>query len=135
MPQRTRHAKLWGAALFLSVLTISADVSAQGSTTSGPFDAAEAFCERQDFVLENMDEVKPWLNYFGGLGNGSSPSPADSCPSSTVRAIVGILGSGSVEQAEADRFRFLSFYVSRGTEMELTDRRLDSDGSFRYRND
>ncbi|MBZ5762396.1 hypothetical protein LAV84_21010 [Rhizobium sp. VS19-DR104.2] len=123
------------AVLGLLILTISTEANGQNLTTSENFDAAKAFCERQTFALEDINEVKPWLDYFSGLRNGRSSSPPDSCPSSTMRAIVGIVGSGSVEKAEDARAAFLSLYVSRGTEMELADRRRDSDGSFRYRND
>jgi hypothetical protein len=99
------------------------------------FDAAKAFCERQTFVLEKMDEVRPWLDYFSGLRSGRSPAPDANCASSTVRAILNIVGSENLEAAEASRSGLFRFYVGRTMETELADRRIDMDGSFRYRND
>lgn len=121
-------------AICLLILPISTVIHAQDGNT-GPFDAARSFCERLTFVLQDVHEVEPWLDYFSGLRDGRSPPPAMNCPSSTVRAIVNIVGSGSVEFAEASRSGLFSFYVARAMETELTDRRLDFDGSFRYRND
>lgn len=99
------------------------------------FNPAKSFCERQTFVLEDMDEVDPWLNYLSGLRNGRSPVPEADCPSSTIRTILNITSSASIEMAEDSRFAFFQFYVARAMESELAERRIDTDGSFRYRND
>ncbi|MBP0614320.1 hypothetical protein [Jiella mangrovi] len=119
------------SALFLGAL------AAPGARADDPrpFDAARAFCERQTFTLKSMDEVGPWLDYFSGLRNGRSPAPDVNCPSSTVRAILNIVSSKTVEIAEAQRLALARFYVARAMEPELADRVIDPDGSFRYRND
>lgn len=122
------------AILFFAALGTSTAAHAQEGVAT-PFDPAKSFCERQTFELETIGEVDPWLDYFSGLRSGRSATPAESCPSSTIRAILNIFGSGSVELAEDSRTAFFSMYVSRAMEPELTGRRLDTDGSFRYRND
>lgn len=100
------------------------------------FDPAEAFCERQTFVLKNINEVLPWLDYFSGLRNGRSAAPdPKACGSSTIYAILNIVGSQNLEMAKDLRSAFLQFYVSRAMEPELADRRIDTDNTFRYRND
>jgi hypothetical protein len=100
------------------------------------FDPAKAFCQRQTFVLENINEVFPWLDYFSGLRNGRSPAPDHTvCASSTIRGILSIVGSGDLEMAKDRRSAFFWFYIGRAMEPELADRRIDTDGTFRYRND
>ncbi|MBB3948696.1 hypothetical protein GGQ73_004687 [Rhizobium skierniewicense] len=99
------------------------------------FDPGKAFCERQTFSLETIGEIKPWLDYFSGLRNGRSDAPGDSCQSSTVRSIVEMSRSSSVEVAEARREAILVSYIAKASEPELAEKKYDVDGSFRYRND
>ncbi|MDQ0458080.1 hypothetical protein [Rhizobium paknamense] len=123
--------------LMVAVLSVLGCIPVASAASGGAqsFDAAKAFCERQTFVLEKLDEVKPWLDYFSGLRNGRSPAPDAACDSSTVRAILNIVGSGDMEKAKDSRSSFFAFYVARAMEPELADRRMDTDRSFRYRND
>ncbi|GGF86417.1 hypothetical protein GCM10007301_52840 [Azorhizobium oxalatiphilum] len=138
-----RHAQriaLRGVLLLLGALAAPISTYAQTavprpSDAAQPFDAARAFCERQTFALETMAEVDPWLAYFSGLRTGRTPAPDDDCPSRTVHTIISIVGSGSVEAAEASRAAFHGFYVTRAMEPQSAERRLDTDTSFRYRND
>ncbi|WP_249740652.1 hypothetical protein [Agrobacterium rubi] len=99
------------------------------------FDASKAFCDRQTFSLNNIREVKPWLDYFSGLRNGRSDAPGDFCESNTVRSIVDMSRSSSLEVAEARREAILKFYIAKASEPDLAERKYDTDGSFRYRND
>ncbi|UHS64193.1 hypothetical protein HRR99_22050 [Agrobacterium vaccinii] len=127
----SRKLKILGIfTLLFGSLSISPGALAQEA-----FDPARAFCERQTFTLDNVQEVKPWLDYLSGLRNGRSEAPGDECNSSTVRAIVNMSRSGSVERAEASRWALLQFYVSRAFESDLVEKRYDTDNSFRYRND
>ena len=121
-------------AAFSTLLSAAAVSHAQDSPAAS-FDAGKAFCDRQTFTLETLQEVVPWLDYFSGLRSGRSPAPRDNCPSSTVRAVINIVSSDSTEKAEALREGFFRFYVARATEPDLAERRNDSDGAFRYRND
>jgi hypothetical protein len=125
-----------GLRLTIFVLPLfTADLShAQGSAPPS-FDAARAFCDRQTFTLERIEEVVPWLDYFSGLRSRRSPAPPDDCPSSAIRAVINITSSGSIEMAEALREGFFKSYVARAMEPNLADRRIDQDGTFRYRND
>ncbi len=131
MPQLNRPMLLGACALVAALFA----APAARADDAKPFDAARAFCERQTFVLEDIDEVVPWLDYFSGLRNGRSPVPDVDCPSSTVRAIVNIARSENLEMAKAQRSALQGFYVARAMEPELSDRLVDPDRSFRYRND
>ena len=108
---------------------------ASSANAQEAFDPGQAFCERQTFSLDNIGEVKPWLDYFSGLRNGRSDAPGDSCQSNTVRSIVEMSRSSSVEIAEARREAILKSYIAKASEPNLAEKKYDVDGSFRYRND
>ncbi|MES5099689.1 hypothetical protein ABUK73_15790 [Agrobacterium sp. BA1120] len=118
-----------------STLIASAVASRAEDSPAPSFDAASAFCDRQTFTLEKIEEVVPWLDYFSGLRSRRSPAPQDNCPSGAIRAVINITSSGSIEMAEALREGFFKSYVARAMEPDLADRRIDQDGTFRYRND
>ncbi|MDQ0326323.1 hypothetical protein J2R99_002192 [Rhodopseudomonas julia] len=134
MPPPKQPFVSWAAALFVAIPAALFAIQAQAAEAK-PFDAAKAFCERQTFVLERIEEVGPWLDHFSGLRNGRSPAPDANCPSSTVRAILNVVTSSTLELAETQRSALFSFYVSRSMGPELGDRIVDPDGSFRYRSD
>lgn len=121
-----------GVAGMLSVLF--AGVSMQPALAQG-FDPQDAFCERQTFLLESVEEVLPWLDYVGGLRVARTEAPELDCPSATVRAIYDVFASPSEPAALAKREAFLMLYVSQAMEPDTRQRALDRDGSFRYRND
>lgn len=132
MPELTCRLP-WMTALLLIVGTcVGGSLPAQGS--SG-FDAARAFCDRQTFELESLNEVKPWLDYVSGLRTGRSTPPGDDCASTTARAIVGVVASQTLEEAEAKREAFHGFYTAKALLPDSSERAEDTDGSFRYRND
>lgn len=123
---------LGGITILLCVMVSSA--SAQPEARQG-FDPKAAFCDRQTFLLESIDEVLPWIDYLGGLREARTEAPELDCPSATVRAIYDVFASPHEEAALAKREAFLMGYVAQAMEPASRPRALDQDGSFRYRND
>lgn len=127
---------LLSTALVIIGFSSAEPVLAQQLDTVGAFDPKQAFCERQTFALERMEEVSSWLDYVGGLRVARTEAPElNECPSSTVRAIYNIITAFGSEGVEGIRSGFLQFYVGRAVQPELVERVTDQDGSFRYLND
>lgn len=114
--------------------TLAYSANAQ-NTEASRFDPEAAFCERQSFLLESLDEVLVWIDYVGGLREARTNAPELDCPSATVRAVYDVLASPTEEAALAKRHAFFIGYVSQAMEPESRQRAMDPDGSFRYLND
>jgi hypothetical protein len=124
-------------AMLLSLTTISShaeDLPLSASQDSN-FVPQTAFCERQTFRLESYAEVPKWLDYLAGLRTGRTAPPSLDCPSSTLRAMVGVLSSQDETAASDARIAFAASYAATAMEPDSVARALDQSGNFRYLND
>lgn len=136
MPELRMLIGLIAILLILTPLSAFADdVPSFTTSKTGNFMPQAAFCERQTFRLENITEIPKWLDYLGGLRSGRTGAPSADCPSSTLRAIIGILSSQDAAAARDARIAFAASYVSSAMEPDSVGRTLDHSGNFRYLND
>lgn len=129
------NTSLVAATLFAATYLLPTIGISQGNATPPEeFNPQGEFCNRQTFRLIEIDEIKPWLDYLGGLRTGrTTPPDPESCQSATVRQVFTAVTSPTL--AEETRRQIVSFYVSTGMEPLNADRARDTSGQFRYLND
>lgn len=126
--------RAWTGLSLLAALFLSMPNSATSQPTA--FTPIGAFCDRQNMVLESIEEIDPWLDYLGGLRTGrTAPPDPETCASNTLRTIFSALTAPDLETAVALRNALIISYANKALSKDSAARARDTEGNFRYLND